>query len=350
MTNALTVTQDVTTEIKTTDESFWAVVGKWFEFLAGDKKRKPRTLEVYRYNLSVFKKWLDKHGITQATRQDIKSWQADMVAAKWSVATMNLYLATVRGFYKWLEAEYKVENITANISGWENSREHKRGFLSCAEMKRLLASVDTVMEQRLADEREANHARIKLTARRDKAILVTLMTAGLRTIEISRLTIADLTRDSGIYYLSVLGKKRDEAETVKISDKAAPVIREWLDAREAVDVVSDDSPLFCSLGNNSFGEMITSMSVSRLVKDYLIAAGLKKKEYTSEGDRKKVVKPVTAHSLRGSCATNAFLNGATLDQVKQQLRHKQLETTLIYLEEAEKSRNPVSDIIADQIF
>ena len=70
--------------------------------------------------------------------------------------------------------------------------------------------------------------------------------------------------------------------------------------------------------------------------------------YTRD-DSEKVNRSVTAHSLRGSCATNAFNNGATLEQAKQQLRHKNVTTTMIYLEEAQKAKNPVSDIIADQI-
>ena len=176
------------------------------------------------------------------------------------------------------------------------------------------------------------------------------MAGGLRTIEITRLRVEDLVQNGGVCFLNVLGKGRDEAELVKISRKAERVIRAWLDARESVDVVSDDSPLFCSLANNSFGEALTSLSISRLVKQYLKEAGLKNKEYKSRDDGKIKVKPIVAHSLRASLATQAHLKGATLEQIKQQLRHKNLATSLLYIEEAEKFVNPCSDLVSDAIF
>ena len=130
------------------------------------------------------------------------------------------------------------------------------------------------------------------------------------------------------------------------------MIHEWLTARESIDVVSDSSPLFCSIANNSFGEVLTTHAISTLVKNYLHAAELKEKAYTGEGDKKASVKvkPIVAHSLRGSLATQAFLNGATIEEVKQQLRHENISTTLIYVEEAKKSINRCTDIISDAIF
>lgn len=369
-----------TAELQTAEKSFWAVVDEWLKWLKEEKDKKGRTLKVYRYNMGVFKAWLDSEGIEQATRQDIKNWKQFMNAARnskgelLSVSTKNLYLTTVRNFYKWLADEYGVDNVAAGIDGWKNSKEHKRGTLNIEEMKELINIVDPVAEQKITNEkakleavqkeaqengRNFNFAgliaryekNVRLQALRDKAILSALMAGGLRTIEISRLTIADIDTVGGVCYLYVLGKGRDERESVKISRKAEKVIRAWLDAREAVDVVSDDSPLFCSVSNNSFGEILSSLSISRLVKEYLRAAGLKEKEYKAETKKGKIKrKPIVAHSLRASMATNAFKKGAKLDQVQQQLRHKNITTTMIYLEEAEKECNPCSDLVSDAIF
>ena len=345
--------------------TFWGLVEEWLKQLEGGKSgkrtKKARTLETYRDALKVFKKWLDANGIDEPTRQDVIDWRAALETTKTkrnpnetlSVTTRNLYLTGVRVFYKWLADEYGFDNITAGIEGWSDTKEHKRGFLSLDEMKALLAVVDTVTKQRLKDAEEKSMTicqvwTIALRGKRDKAILATLMAGGLRTIEISRLRIGDLSHDGGACVLNVLGKGRDARETVKISRKAEQVIKEWLDVWESGRVLGKGDPLFCSLANKSYGKPITSASVSRLVKEYLQAAGLKVKEYT-RGDAREV-KPIVAHSLRGSCATNAFLAGATLEQVKQQLRHRNLATTQIYLEEAEKSKNPVSDLISDGIF
>lgn len=338
-------------EIQSAEKTFWCAVNAWLKYLVEEKNKKPKTVSVYRYNLKVFRDWLDSEGIAQATRQNIRDWKKAMTAKKWSTPTKNLYLATVRSFYKWFADECGIDNIAAGIEGWKDTKEHKRGFLSVDEMKKLLQVVEPVTKKKLdAAKNKSQRDRIILQGLRDKAILSALMAGGLRTIEISRLRVCDLTINGGVCFLNVLGKGRDERETVKISRKAERVIRAWLDAREMVDVVSNSSPLFCSVANNSFGDAITSLSVSRLCKEYLKAAGLKTKEYKSEVENEVKVKPLTAHSLRGSLATNAFLKGATLDQVKQQLRHANLSTAQIYLEEAEKFKNPCSDLVSDEIF
>ena len=360
-------------ELQTAEKTFWAVVDEWLKWLKEEKEKKDRTLKVYRYNMGVFKAWLDAENIEAPTRQDIKNWKTAMTNNGWSVSTKNLYLATVRNFYKWLADEHGIENIAAGVVGWKNSKEHKRGVLSIEEMKDLLNVVEPVAAEKIANEKARLEAvqkkaqaesrnfnftglikryekNMRLQALRDKAILSALMAGGLRTIEVTRLTVADIDTECGVCYLYVLGKGRDEREAVKISRKAERVIRAWLDAREAVDIVSNDSPLFCSVSNNSFGESLSSLSISRLVKEYLRAAGLKEKEYEADGCKAAKVKPVVAHSLTASMATNAFRKGAKLDDVKQQLRHQNITTTMIYLEEAKKSCNPCSDLISDAIF
>ena len=352
--NTALVTAKPSGEVQKPLPPFRVAVELWFKYLVEEKNKKPRTISVYRYNLKVFKDWLDAENIRQPTRQDIRNWKKAMTAKGWSVSTKNLYLATVRSFYKFFADEFGVNNVAIGIEGWQDTKEHKRGFLSIEEMKELLNTVDSVTLEKVAaakDKSKSKRNNIILQGFRDKAVLAALMAGGLRTIEISRLRVADIVNDSGACFLNVLGKGRDERETVKISRKAESVIRDWLNAREAVDVIAGDSPLFCSVANNSFGEPITSLSVSRLCKEYLIAAGLKTKEYKlAEGSNGVRVKPLVAHSLRGSLATNAFREGATLDEVRQQLRHSNLTTTQRYLEESKKLKNPCSDLVSDKIF
>ncbi len=306
--------------IENAEKTFEAMIDAWFNsdemFRVREQSKKS-----YRKSLKAFRVWTAEQGITQATKQDVKDWCKAMDAAGLSVSTKNLRLTTLRNFYKWLSAEYGVANIVDGLKGWKDTREHKRGFLSCDEMKKLMRVVD-----------DSN-----LRGKRDKAIIAVMMTAGLRTIEISRLRIADVIHNGGVCYLNVIGKGRDTAETVKISRQTESLIRKWLDAREVADVVTDESPLFCSLSGNSFGEPISSNSVSTLCKKYLEAAELKTKE-------------IVAHSLRHSLATNALMKGASLMEVQQQLRHVNLNTTQIYLHEAEKSMNRCTDLVSSYVF
>lgn len=308
---------EVPTTIPSTFDDF---VAAWF---ASDVMFRVReqSKRSYRKSLKAFKEWLDAQGIAQPTKQDVKDWCNSMDKAGYSVATKNLRLTTVRNFYKWLASEFGIANIVDGLKGWRETREHRRGFLSCDEMRKLLNVVngDT------------------LKGKRDKAILGVLLTAGLRTVEISRLRVADVKHSGGVCYLGVVGKGQDEAVDVKLSRKAEQLIRDWLSAREAVDIVSDNSPLFCSLAINGFGDVLSSNSVSTLCKRYLEAAGLKSKD-------------IVAHSLRHSLATNSLLKGASLMEVQQQLRHANISTTMVYVHEAEKAQNRCTDLVADEIF
>ena len=319
MDNSL-VTVQAAGAVVTAEKTFDDVVDLWFQSDSMFRVRE-QSKKSYRKSLKAFHEWTTAQGITQPTKQDVKDWCKAMDAEGFSVATKNLRLTTLRNFYKWLSAEYGLSNIADGLKGWKETKEHRRGFLSCDEMRKLLSVVDTST----------------LQGKRDKAILSVLLTGGLRTIEISRLRISDVIHKGGVCYLNVIGKGRDTGEAVKISRKAEQLIRDWQVAREKVDVVTDTSPLFCSLSCNSYGEPISSNSLSTMCKKYLTAAGLKTKE-------------IVAHSLRHSLATNSLMKGASLMEVQQQLRHANLSTTQIYLHEAEKAQNRCTDLIADEIF
>lgn len=302
------------------EKTFDDVVDEWFKSDSMFRVRE-QSKKSYRKSLKAFHEWTIAQGITQPCKQDVKDWCAAMDTEGLSVATKNLRLTTLRNFYKWLAAERGVANIVSDLKGWKETREHRRGFLSCEEMKSLLNVIDTAT----------------LQGKRDKAILGVLLAGGLRTIEVQRLRIKDVIHKGGVTYLNVIGKGRDTGELVKISRKAEQLIREWQVAREAEDLVTDDSPLFCSLGNNSFGEPLSSNSVSTLCKRYLEKANLKTPQ-------------IVAHSLRHSLATNSLIKGASLMEVQQQLRHVNLSTTQVYLHEAEKAQNRCTDLIAEEIF
>ena len=147
-------------EVTTAEKTFDEIVEAWLKFLVTKSARrkkpaKPRTLEGYRYAVvGVFKPWLEAEGIAigDATEETISAWTTAMESAKnskgqpWSNATKNAYLAGVRSFYKFLASvpEFKalgVVDVTEGFGSWEVSKEHKRGFLSLPDMKKLLATV-----------------------------------------------------------------------------------------------------------------------------------------------------------------------------------------------------------------
>ena len=162
-----------------------------------------------------------------------------------------------------------------------------------------------------------------------------MMTAGLRTIEVVRANIEDIHNFGEHTYLSVQGKGHDEkAAKIMIASQVYEFIKEYLDTRSNRNV---REPLFVSTSRRNFNQRLETQTISRLVKSVMRDVGIDDSRHT-------------AHSLRHTAATQALLNGVSLTQVQQILRHSNINTTLIYSHHLERLKNKGEQIVADAIF
>jgi integrase/recombinase XerC len=144
---------------------------------------------------------------------------------------------------------------------------------------------------------------------RDRAILETLYSAGLRVSELTRLDLGDLDLNDGV--ATVRGKGKRE-RLAMIGPQALTALKEWLAAREALPRRGKHDAVFL----NKNGTRLTSRSVGRLLAKYQALAGLD---------------PDTSpHSLRHSFATHLLDHGADIRSVQELLGHRSLATTQIY--------------------
>lgn len=144
---------------------------------------------------------------------------------------------------------------------------------------------------------------------RDRAILETMYSAGLRVAELVGLNLQDWDRDSDV--LRVRGKGRKERVS-PLGRHAVKALNYWLDVREPDQQSKDAEALFL----NRFGKRLTTRSIGRMLEKYLALAGLD---------------PQTSpHTLRHSFATHLLDGGADLRSVQELLGHKSLTTTQIY--------------------
>lgn len=165
--------------------------------------------------------------------------------------------------------------------------------------------------------------------------MVLMITAGLRTIEVIRADIEDLRTVGDSAALFIQGKGKDEkTDYVKVAEPAEDAIRAYLKARGAAE---PKQPLFASEANRNSGERLTTRSVSRIVKEALIEAGF-------DSDR------LTAHSLRHTAATLNLLNGGSLAETQQLLRHTSINTTMIYNHQLDRAKNNSETRVAKAIF
>src|SRR5262249_50221117 len=146
---------------------------------------------------------------------------------------------------------------------------------------------------------------------RDRALLETVYSAGLRVSELTGLNLEDLDLDAGL--ATVRGKGKRE-RLAMLGPPAVEAIRAWLEARS--QVAQGRGALQKAVFLNKNGTRLSTRSVGRLLEKYLAQAGLDPK--------------TSPHTLRHSFATHLLDAGADIRSVQELLGHRNLATTQVY--------------------
>lgn len=339
------ITQDITGELVTSFISFI--------------DRSAKTARTYITNLRQFFAWLQYKQIRRPERQDVINYREWLTAPHEAIeltpeglqiragviktckpTTIKQYLQSVRQFFAWTAAEGYYPNIAANIHGPKVTQDHRKDSLEPADVLAIEESITANTSSKLiyAESCQKDTAgRIQRTdeqAKRIKAMYLLAVTAGLRTIELSRAKVKDLETRGGRAWLWVYGKGHTEADTKKaIPLEVAKAIQEYLEAR--TDKPTLDSPLFTATGNRSAGKPIATTTISTMLKKAMQEAG-----YNSSR--------ITAHSLRHTAAQNVLaITGDNIYKTQKYMRHSNPATTEIYLNNA--ANNEEADI-AEQLY
>ena len=288
---------------------------RFITYLDASKK----TVETYSRALRQLFNYFAFNGITRPQREDIIAFKEDLKASGHKPTTVQNYITAAKLFFKWTAQEGLYPNVAEHLKGAKLNRDHKKDYLTSRQVKEVLEGVE----------------RDTLKGLRDYAILVLMVTGGLRTIEVARADIADLRTagESTILYLQGKGKE-EKTDYVKISPQVEKAIRSYLTARGAA---GEDSPLFASISNQNTGRRMTTRSVSGIVKERLKSAGYDSHRHT-------------APSLRHTAVTLSLLAGKDITEVQQFARHANIATTMIYNHALDKAKNSCSDAIASAIF
>jgi site-specific recombinase XerC len=154
-----------------------------------------------------------------------------------------------------------------------------------------------------------------LKAKRDRAILSTLLYHALRREELCKLRVKDFKHERrGVAHLRVSGKG-GKTRYLPLNPATGPLIHDYLET--AGHGADDDGPLFRPVRNNRTGRLDTALTadgVYKLVRRYSAALGFE----------------IGAHALRATAATNALDNKADIAKVQEWLGHANIATTRIY--------------------
>lgn len=280
---------------------------------------KPKTVETYTKALRQLGGYFAEHHIDKPTREDVIAFREDLKATGHKPTTIQNYITAARLFFSWLEQAGIYPNVAAHVKGAKLDREHKKNYLTSRQVKAVLADID----------------RTTLQGKRDYAMLVLMVTGGLRTVEVARADIGDMQTLGDNTVLYIQGKGRDEkTEYVKLDAHVEAAIRDYLKDRGEA---KPDAPLFASTSNNNRGKRMTTRAISGIAKAHMVEAG-----YNSD--------KLTAHSLRHTAVTLSLLAGQPLEEVQEFARHANIATTMIYNHALDKAKNGCSTAIANAIF
>jgi integrase/recombinase XerD len=284
-------------------------VDAYLAYLELERGLSPTTRESYRLDLAQFESFLVRRGIRALARVEpahvreflhalrtspIDRGTRSRGAAGRSPATVARKLAAVKGLFRFLEGQQRIERApTAFIESPRLWRTLPR-TLNLPEVERLLKCVTA---QGLGV--------------RDLAMLELLYGAGLRVSELVSLDVASCNFDAE--FVRCIGKGNKE-RIVPLGRSAAAALQRYLKEGRPrlVGKRSDSGALFL----NRLGHRLTRQRVWQLLGRYA-RAGL-------------LGKPVSPHALRHSFATHLLERGADLRTVQELLGHANISTTQRY--------------------
>ena len=277
-----------------------SAVSRFLRYLDVERNASEHTIKSYREDLFSLVEYLtldDERSPrpSEVTPLDLRGYISALHDAGYARSTISRRLASLRSFYRYAQREGLAEQNPAKPL--RNPRRQRKlpHFLSTDEIARLLAAPNT---------RE-------VLGLRDRAILETTYSAGLRVSELVGMNDDDLDFPGGL--TRIRGKGRVE-RLAPLGSFAVRALQRWLKKRSlAVDQRGDaGTPVFV----NRFGRRLSSRSVSRMMEKYLKVTGLDMR--------------TTPHTLRHSFATHLVDRGADIRSVQELLGHKSLITTQIY--------------------
>jgi integrase/recombinase XerD len=284
-----------------------------------DLGKDPKTVTSIRSNLDVFLEYLDDSGITRmqdVTPDVIDEFIPSTIKSGYSNHSIEGQVSAARRLMQWMADELMIFNNPA--TGWlfRNPAKHKLGLVLSVEQVHELLNLPDIST---------------LLGRRDKAMLETFYSAGMRLSECCGLKTGSINLDNGTAL--VFGKGSKE-RVVPLGKHAVYALRDYITCVRPVLITRRKGNIAGeALWLSNTGGPLLHTSVVPLVQRYVRASSLPR-----EAD---------SHTLRRSCATHLLQSGAHPAVVADILGHKDLrtlshylKTTITDLKETHKRTNP----------
>lgn len=281
-----------------------AHITDFLEYLEVERNTSQKTVENYDHYL---KRFLEFAGDIEPSKIDsnlirkyrlyLSRWKDPRTSESLKRVTQNYFMIALRALLRYL-ARQDVKTLSAEKIELGETEAAPIKVLDEDSLTRLLQAPNVLDKRGL----------------RDRALLETLFSTGLRVSELSSLNRETVNLERREF--SIVGKGSKE-RIVFLSDSAVKWLEEYLKGRK-----DSYKPLFIryqgkeDLTGDGESMRLTSRSIERIVEKYVKAAGVAVK--------------ATPHTLRHSFATDLLINGADIRSVQEMLGHSNIATTQIY--------------------
>jgi integrase/recombinase XerD len=268
-------------------------------FLQLERSLAGNSLEAYEHDVEKLYQYIESKQLSRTpekiSSEDLKGFLQWVNELGMSARSQARMISGIKSFYKYLLLENVVSTDPTELIESPKLGRKLPDFLSVEEVNSIIDSID----------------RSKPKGERNKAMLETLYSSGLRISELVNLKLSCSFLDQGL--LKIIGKGNKE-RLVPIGGSAIKQIDIYLKSYRNHLLIKPGNEDFVFL--NRRGAKLTRVMVFYIIKDQLKICGIKKR--------------VSPHTFRHSFATHLIEGGADLRAVQEMLGHESITTTEIY--------------------
>ena len=272
------------------------IIRNYMRYLKLERNYTYNTLEAYRHALQYLIEYARQNDVALVDMklENLENFSASLHDKGIVARSQARILCGVRSFYRYLVTDGYIKDDPTELLPSPQIGEHLPEYLSVEEVDMLEAAIDLS----------------KWEGQRNKAIIETLFSCGLRVTELVNLKISQIFEEDK--FIRVLGKGRKE-RLVPISDRALKEIHLWYIDRNLMKIKpGEEDYVFL----NRRGAHLTRVMILIMIKNAAQDAGIKK--------------TISPHTLRHSFATALLKGGADLRVIQALLGHEDIGTTEIY--------------------
>ena len=273
-------------------------INDFIAWLKIEKSLSPNTIEAYIDDLNKLLAYLQAIGSTatpqKVTPAMLSDFLVDVGEQGMQARSQARMLSGIRAFYKYLLMDNLIDADPTKLIDYPKIGRMLPDVLAIEEIDALLGAIDLSLPE----------------GQRNKAMLETMYSCGLRVSELVGLHLSDLFFKEG--FIKVKGKGSKE-RLIPISNKAINEINLYMPDRAKLDIVRGHEDF---LFLNRRGKALSRVMVFTIIKNLAAAIDLQK--------------TVSPHTFRHSFATHLVEGGADLRAVQEMLGHESILTTEIY--------------------